>query len=436
MKARVRLVLIACVVAGAGDVAFALGIPKSSVSASRQFIVYCDDTRARIAVTSFAEETKSDILGLLGQRDKWKLPIVIQIRPVSTANVDDVPSRVGLYEVEGGTKVEIDVRLGDDPTEAQFPRQLIRAVLLEFAYRNEPPIKAGAKYNEPPQWLVEAIAQRIETKHEENSADIFKALIEVNQMPSLRQFISGKEGKLDFTSLALYRAYAVSLLQLVLEQPNGKSMLARYVAHLPRSSGDVYGEFCSQFSAISESERGLEKWWTISLARLSAADRYKGMSFDDTLAALEKALDLKVPLKPGEKPVAFALSQFREFVKLPQSREPLRQMDADLLRLSTRSNALLRPAVVEYQRIARLLSRGKTTDIGPRILAVTTYCDMLEKRILDITDYMNWFEATKPATRSDAFDAYLKTAGQLASQKTLRDDAISLYMDRIEKECQ
>jgi hypothetical protein len=433
--ARWRILLPLVLAGGFASRALAMGIPQSSVSQSKQFIVYCDDAHARTAVTSFAEETKSGVLGLLGQSDEWKLPIVIKIEPASSANLGEAPSRVGLYEVEGGSKVEIDVRLGEDASDAEFPRRLIHAILLEFAYRNEPAVKAGATYAEPPRWLAEAIAQQLQNRRDGTDADIFKTLIDVNRLPSLRDFLSENTGRLDSTSLALYRAYAVNLLQLLLDQPGGRASVAAYVRDLPRSRADAVGDFCAHFASIASSEKSLEKWWTVSLARLSASDRYKGMSFNESRQALRDAIILKVALKSGEGSGTFSLEQFREFLKLQQSREPLRQMDAGLLRLSTQSNPLLRPVVLEYQQIVRLLSRGKTKGIGPRLLAASKYNDELAKRMSDISDYLNWFEATKMATRSGSFDTYLKTANQLSSKETQRDDSISRYMDRLEGEC-
>ena len=89
-RARWRI-LLPVFVAGFASSALGLGIPQSSVSRSKQFIVYCDDAHARSAVTSFVEELKSGLLGLLGQSDEWKLPIVIKIEPGTSSWRRGVP---------------------------------------------------------------------------------------------------------------------------------------------------------------------------------------------------------------------------------------------------------------------------------------------------------------------------------------------------------
>jgi cytochrome c peroxidase len=56
----------------------------------------------------------------------------------------------------------------------------------------------------------------------------------------------------------------------------------------------------------------------------------------------------------------------------------------------------------------------------------------------DITDYMNWYEATQVRTYSGAFDSYLKTARDLDREDAERkkNDPISRYLDTLEKEFQ
>ena len=50
---------------------------ERSISTSRQFVVYGADVRLRGAVCDLAEQTKRNLLSLLGQRDEWRIPFVI-----------------------------------------------------------------------------------------------------------------------------------------------------------------------------------------------------------------------------------------------------------------------------------------------------------------------------------------------------------------------
>ena len=84
-----------------------------------------------------AEDTKEKFLKLLNTNDEWKHPIVIQLKPLDAADPSEAPSDVRIVNTEDGFKVEFNIVLGDDPHEAHFPQQLIRALLLEYAYRNQ-----------------------------------------------------------------------------------------------------------------------------------------------------------------------------------------------------------------------------------------------------------------------------------------------------------
>ena len=64
--------------------------PERSVSPSHQFIIYGADKTLRGAVSELAEQTKANLLALLGQRDRWKTAIVINLQP-EQANLPEIP---------------------------------------------------------------------------------------------------------------------------------------------------------------------------------------------------------------------------------------------------------------------------------------------------------------------------------------------------------
>jgi len=48
--------------------------PEHSTSPSRQFVIYGADAKVRGAISGLAEQTKTNLLRLLRQRDDWKTP--------------------------------------------------------------------------------------------------------------------------------------------------------------------------------------------------------------------------------------------------------------------------------------------------------------------------------------------------------------------------
>ncbi len=65
-------------------------LPEHSVSPSRQFVIYGADATLRGAISELAEQTKTNLLALLGQRDGWKTAVVINLRS-QEANLPEIP---------------------------------------------------------------------------------------------------------------------------------------------------------------------------------------------------------------------------------------------------------------------------------------------------------------------------------------------------------
>ena len=107
-----------------------------SVSRSHQFIIYSDDPNARAEIAMAAEDAKDKFLKLLDTNDGWKHPIIIQLKTPDTADPSEPTSDVRIVNTQDGFKVAFTIVLGDNPRAAHFPQQLIRALLLEYAYRD------------------------------------------------------------------------------------------------------------------------------------------------------------------------------------------------------------------------------------------------------------------------------------------------------------
>ncbi|MGC3992409.1 MAG: hypothetical protein QM796_22460 [Chthoniobacteraceae bacterium] len=196
--------------------------PQKSISTSGQFVVYCDDLSMRLEVTGYVEDVKNHVLSILGLKDAWQVPLVLTILPQRAADPDRPISEVRLYENETGFAEELNITITDHPQDAHFQEQLIRAILLEIAYRGTGLIKAGKPYQEPPAWLVQGIAWFLQTRDSGGDADIFKTIINVNKLPALRSFLSENPANYDPVSLAVYRAYAMSLLEVLMDTNGGR----------------------------------------------------------------------------------------------------------------------------------------------------------------------------------------------------------------------
>lgn len=411
---------------------------QRSFSWSKQFIVFSPDVRLRMAVTTYAETSKNEVLELLGMRDHWKIPIVISLRPPVSTEPNQPLSQVQLIQTEGGWKVQVDVLLREsDLKQVHFPELIVRAILLELAYRDHPPA-IGSLYAEPPAWLVVGITHRMQVRAAggQPNAALFRQLIETGRLPKIRDFLKSNVSSMDATSLAIYSSCAASLLEMLTDTPGGPGNLVRMIKGLNEAEGDAVDVLLKNFPALGGDEGKLEKSWTLGLARYSVQDRHLALSVPETNAQLAELL--KLTLVTDEKKDTkkeFALAEYKEFIKLPEARMALFNQCNALAGLMARAHPLLRPVVLEYQRIITELARGKTRHMDDAIATIESYRGLIVDRVDKIADYLNWYEATQMPEQSGAFDEFLNNARELEKwTPPKRNDAISKYIDQLERE--
>jgi hypothetical protein len=404
-----------------------------SESSSKQFVVFSTDIRLRQRVASYAEELKADVLQLLGDSDHWKMPIVITLERASAQDSAAPPAQLRLVDTPAGQKIEINVKIGDDPASVNFQKYLLRALLLEYAYRGIP-VKGGTAYVEPPWWVVEGLVEMERRRDSGIDSDLFRRLVEANHLPPLEGFLMEKPEQLSPTAVAVDRALAMGLLQMLADQPRGHENLAHLVRAWPQSNGDPMALLAKQFPAVAGNRTTLQKWWTVNLARFAAVDRYQALTVAETDKTLADLLEVELVInKAGEKKT-FAVADFAHFMKLPASRTTLAGRQTEIIALGTRANALMRPVVTGYEEILALLSRGKTHGLRDRLEKVEAYRAVVLRRTSEIADYLNWWEATQLKSRSGEFDNYLKTANEISEQDRKQTGPIGKYLDELEQE--
>jgi hypothetical protein len=407
-----------------------------SVSRSHQFIVYAPDPNARAAIAMDAEDVKDKFLQLLDTGDSWKNPIVIEVNPEDTADPSHPPSEVAIVNTEDGFKVNINVVLGSDPRDARFPQQLVRALLLEYAYRNQPGlVAAGLTYAEPPAWLIDGIASLTANPDPDATADLFRSLILSGKTPTLAMFLSENPATLDGPSLGLYSACSMSLVRLLLNLPNGHVLMRSLIRHWPGPNADPEAELLKVYPALDSGSESLDKWWTLGLASLSAADRYQGLSLDETSQQLDEILKFNVTMDKSGKTQSFTLDQYPTFKKAPGATAALNALSLQLLGLEANGSPLMREVIAAYQTVAVDLAHRQSAHLKSRLSALADYRSRLTGHMDQIADYLNWFEATQRTQASGSFDEYVRTADQIDNDPgPPRNDPISKYMDSVEQQ--
>ncbi len=203
--------------------------PARSVSPSRQFIIYASSAALRGAVSELAEQTKANLLALLRQPDRWKTPIVVNLQPAQ-ANLPEIPSAVLRFSQTGfGLKLQLDLTIGESIDAALVERELLRAILLEMIYRSEPDVAPGTAFVEPPDWLLDGVLAIMPGR---DRGPLVEALSVSDKQTSVEEFLRQRPALLDSPARLLYRAYSLSLLELLVNGTDGHSRLP--VAHFRR----------------------------------------------------------------------------------------------------------------------------------------------------------------------------------------------------------
>jgi hypothetical protein len=176
--------------------------------------------------------------------------------------------------------------------------------------------------------------------------------------------------------------------------------------------------------------------WTSAVARFAASIRYEFLlGFGETNEQLENLLHTKIP-NPGSGSQPLELPKLGRTKPTAAQIPALRSLGQSLLLLGASSHPLLRPVVGEYQQIAQLLAARKPGKTVQRLARVKSLREDIVRRMTDIDDYMNWFEATQLQTSSGDFGDYLKAARESGEPEKRRRDALSVYLDAVETQFQ
>ncbi len=400
---------------------------ERSVSTSRQFIVYSSDARVRAALCDVAERGKSTVLALLQQPDQWKIPIVVNAQPPQ-ANLPELPAAaLNLGQTGFGLKLQLDLTIGADLDAPAIERQLLRTILVEMMYRRQQDLPPGAAYVQPPKWLVEGILAWDSQLAPTEFGSPLRNSVSARKVVSLQNFLHQQPALLDSPSREVYRSYSYALVSLL---KNGKE-LAKFIADLPEAPADTFSDLIGHFKILGGSIENAERVWNTSVAQLAISNGYESFTVSETERRLETLLHFQFP-KSKEPEKFWELKDYAKFIRLPEHAAVLYALSENLMVLGVRANPVCRPIILEYQRIASTLARGKTSGIGRRLTRLGNTRETLISRVQEIDDYMNWFEATQSSERSGTFIEYLKADEKTAA--THRRDAISVYLDSLENQ--
>ena len=270
--------------AARGVVAHALDILPHSFSRSSSS--WCTPTRAAGARSGrhAGEDTKAGLLARWACATNGRCPSSSTCARRRPGVPDAVPPvRLTLAQTGTGLKIELDLLTGEKRAGARASAtNSCATLLLELAYRDAATPAAGRTCTLPPPWLVEGFRAYLENVENGVSASMFAALLPTSQTLSITEFL-GQATRRDGFHLA--RGLPGVRLQSRLPAPardgrraggDGWPSSTTCRTRLPTrpAAAAALGQ---HFPELAVSPDGLEKWWTLGLARLADADRYRGL---------------------------------------------------------------------------------------------------------------------------------------------------------------
>jgi len=442
---------------------------RRSESISGQFQIYGDSLKARGAFAVFVEEIKKDFLGLTGQPDRWKSPVVIKL--VETP-IDVTPGTVRskFEQVEGaGFRLELTVELSDQFTREELRFELVRVLLAEQILRNwRQDVGHGGRLLPP--WLLAGMSEAITYRRSRRPGELFVSILGGGRLLGIDEILDTEPVGLDSISLAVYNASCAALVLTLLDQPSGETRFNQMIGRLARREKSEKELLKHTFPGLRLSRNSLEKWWTLQVASLAEPSVFDPMSAAETDARLTRATELIYP-KPEEekKPERRWTSLFRKKEKNPEEKEEspedgekeevnapevvraeigefaailemknlggiLKRNQLALLKLEQRAFPLMRPVVSRYQEVFKKMVKGETKGLEETLAELEAVRAELLEDARNVEDYLDWYEATQRSKLSGAFDVYQKSARELRAQKPVRRDPISRYLDAMEEE--
>jgi hypothetical protein len=423
------------------SVAFSFGVRlleasprEQSVSTSRQFIVFGTRVEVRGAICDLAERTKRDLLGLLGERDRWITPIVVNAQ-YSQANLpEDERLAVDVGQTGSGLKLQLNLLVDAEVSAPAVRREILRALLIEMMYRGKSDLAAGAVYSPPPDWLLDGIPSSQPELSRDRTASVLALPVAAGTVLSLEKFLQQRPQLLDNAGRLLYRAYAVALVELLAGTDQGPRRLAGFIADLSTASNDPIANLRQRFPILFDSASQAENFWQRQIARVSARQPYDLLGGAETGRILKEKLRIRVTEKGGAK--EYGLGEFKSFVSEAAAQKALAFLAQDLRALELRANPVFAPVIAEYAQVTTSLARGKTSGAAKRLARLDGIREALTAQMGGIDDFLNWYEATSLSSPSGAFNGYLRAADSAAHTLDNRRDPISVYLDAIETQFQ
>lgn len=152
--------------------------------------------------------------------------------------------------------------------------------------------------------------------------------------------------------------------------------------------------------------------------------------------ALPEGKTAPAPEVRKQKPGSLPLEDFALLAKHPDRKIILLRCVERLHGLKLRAHPLYRPLIDDYATLVHQMAEGKDKGVTAKLDALRAQRQKVRALAESVESHLDWYEANHTTSLSHAFDDFLKLDEQLKKERMPRNDAISKYLDAMEKEFQ
>lgn len=438
---------------------------------SYQIRAFGQNPQARVMFSTFANDLRDSFRSSIYRirpngpivRGGWTIPIAVELwgdaRDVYIG--EDVITSLEL-RADNRVIAKISVRLHDEFTERRFRLAVIEALLADLMlapYGKDPSLLEG-KDLEVPEWLVHGFDLYIEHRDGGRPSAFFEGILKSGQMLKPDELFEVMDSaSLDPISYTIFRSSAGAMVAALIDQPEGDHALRALLGDLPGTGKRAMAPLLRQhFPAFREMDEGMEKWWALQVANFGQQQSFEFMEWDETEHWLNEALKLrwrpqdtlvaenpkpgffnKLQKKPKQGPAdpgwEGSLGNYAEFMERDGAVEKLDRCYFQLQALKRTGFPLYRPVIDRYCAVIQKVANNKIEGVDAELANLQELRGKIRNTLVQTSDYLNFFEATRAPERSKAFDEYSKMRRKLEEKPPpRRNDRITRYLDYLEPE--
>ncbi|MBK1792743.1 hypothetical protein [Persicirhabdus sediminis] len=423
----------------------------TSMSASRRFLLHGGDFASRTAISSLADDVHRKLIQLLRERDEQGKAVGgEQDQKIDSANIIDIRLHGKVGDPAPKRTLAKEINILDDSVQLLLHLHLARGVETEKLQQAVLEMLIYQRYLQSGQnvdlnerllvwpWLSVGLMEAIRLNEPEADRRVYQALAEHMELfppDKVMQLTQDEFASLNAVSYAAYRASAGALVSAMITQSGGREGMTEFLNDVAGYKGEVENLMREHFQGMNLSKESIQKFWEQQMLREGDARLTDQMSIDETEQKLSSYLKLRYRNEDGEV-VTADLSHYKEVLDL----DPIDRAYAcygvatDLDRLSYRCFDLYRRDIVaNYQLMVQAIIAGKDPGIEAELERLQLLRMQMIAATQRVTQYLDWYQITNAEEVSGDFESYSKLLEEVARDEKMRDDAVSLYLDKAQR---